>query len=307
MIFPKLHVLRLKWRVLHPIHRVPAFQGFHWSAMFRHAYRRFLTTNEEFHRTGIVLEPADFDVAAYKKGDLIETGLIVPVGEAKRLTGVLAEIEAAQDCHSHFSPGRTIRLVSVHCRVTGKAWPGGRPLDPTDVSMFCRARLQCRRHELVFYAPLRLTRPAGAKDTGRYCDPSFFRTGRADDSVCKALGLKERLQLDTGRLKGRWLDTTYGRGVKSKTIGGFVGRLPLVGELNEADALSLLLGSFRGIGKNTACGMGVYALEGRDEQLGITPLNGRRPIFPASVGMKTMAAGRRRVRNPKRELAGELA
>lgn len=284
MICPTYCLLRLNWRVLKPITHVPHFQGALWSALFRHAYNTALKPSEDYHQVGIMLHPADFGVLTYEEGDRISLGLAVPTHELPRLVSVLNQLEQVHGTHGQFQPGSTLHWEGGQCRISGAAWPklSPKPMDKKVLADAAQYLTRLPGFQLVFQAPLRLTKPPGAKFGGRYCDQDFFRTYPnalqhllnhipgwvGDSSLC----------LDTEAVHGQWFDVNYGRITKPTTLGGFVGVLQVTGGLEERDACALLNQSFLGIGKNRAFGLGCYAIPEVTSRLNIKPLPKHRSL-----------------------------
>lgn len=291
---PTLCLLRLDWRVLKPITHIPHFQGALWSALFRHAYNGVLKPGEAFHQTDIVLHPADFGVPEYKKGDCISLGVAVPQQELARLATVLAQMEHVSATHGQFQPGKTLHWEAAQCRISGAAWPQS-PASPLDEGVLADAAhhlTELPGFQMVFHAPLRLTKPPGSKFGGRYCDQDFFRTHPTaiDHLLSQVNGYASDalLQLTTEEVHGQWMDINYGRTTKPTTLGGFVGILPVRGKLTEPDARALLSQSFLGIGKNRAFGLGCYAIPEVTAMLKVQPLPKHRSLWKAFCSLEAL-------------------
>ena len=281
---PTYCLLRLDWRVLKPITHVPHFQGALWSALFRHAYNSVLKPGEAYHQVGLMLHPADFGVPSYGEGDRISLGLAVPEHELSRLALVLTQLEQVPGTHGQFQPGNTLHWEDGQCRISGAKWPQVPPLpmDETVLAEAARHLTGLPGFQLVFHAPLRLTKPPGTKISGRYCDQDFFRThpNALVHLLDQIPGCSEdpSLWLTTEAVHGQWQKVNYGRISKPTTLGGFVGVLPVTGGLGERDALALLHQSFLGIGKNRAFGLGWYAIPEAASRLKINPLPKNRSL-----------------------------
>jgi len=277
--FQASYFLCLEWQALKPITHVTHFQGALWSAMLRHAANDVVRPGEAYHDLGIGLEPADFGVAAYAQGDVMQLGVRVPKTEAMRFGRMLIGLLRHSDTHGQFEPGATVQLRRVYCRISGNPWPGPgcHVVTPAEIRRAAGALAASDTVDCLWRAPLRLTKPWGQKRDGRYATPQFFRESPAAPAhLARTMGLT-RLQLDPAGCVGAWLDVHYGRRTKPTELGGFVGRLRFRGEPDPTDRAALLAASLTGIGKNRAFGFGIFDLPGRDRLLGIQPLRSNQP------------------------------
>jgi len=312
MPFPKLPsiiLLELHFRCLSEIDNLPHYHGAQWNALYRALIKPFLPARTGMTDAGIAVIPVETGVVRYAAEDLIHLGLVVNRNYAQAVYQALTVFNDSAGATGHFRPGRSLRLESCCCRVSGnKVMFSGKQDLPTVSEInavwqpLCRQSLtteietlqSLNTFSLVFHTPLRLTRPAGVKQPGhRYGDEAFFLDPACHPMVHFISGIRcedsttsknsvlntvatetpknpDALRVERGALM--WVDLPYGKR-PAKTLGGVMGTLRLTGSPDAETAFRLIAGQYVGAGKNAAFGLGYYHIPELDAVRGIQPLS----------------------------------
>ncbi len=301
--------LKLTFQVWKTIDNLPHFHGGLWSALLRFGYNRFLKKNENFHETGVLVSPADTGVVSYRQLDKIEVGVALPESEIPRFEKVLENLSAPAGFHGHFVPGKTIRFLHGRCRVSGRAWPDNPPKPLTTEHLEASVQTLASHFEfqLVFDAPLRLTRPPRQKEQQhRYCDEAFFRQHPNHcHHLLRQIFLAQGVEVDAraldwveaGVCHGMWLDVGYG-GDKGKTLGGLVGVLPIKGKLEPPLLEALVWCQWLGVGKNRAFGFGQYHIPQLEKDSPLQPLTKQAHLLKAAMHIDVLSECLQEFSNP---------
>lgn len=314
MLFTPTYLLEMRFTVLAAIDNLPHFQGAQWSALIRNLLKPYLN-GKSTADAEIWVQSVETGVPAYQTGDPVHVGLVIPQGQAASVFEALRRFNDSSLGHGHFLPGRSIRLDSVNCRVSGRSvlmnnaldgtWETFVPLDETIIAEEVGLLTGLDEFNIYFCSPLRLKRPPEAKRAGhRYCDEAFFLiaadSGMAAlthliDSVrfnVASLSTQESVTVNEGALT--WLDLSYGRKVR-KTLGGVVGRLKVSGRLTDRAAQNLSLGQYLGAGKNPAFGFGFYYIPELDPVRKVALPSRGRTLLNRATTPEALLASRNRL------------
>ncbi|KJR40057.1 CRISPR-associated protein Cas1 [Candidatus Magnetoovum chiemensis] len=306
----ELTLLELKLKCLEPINKLPHFHGPHWSALFRHALKPYLTHSLSDAR--IWIHPLETGVSSYEKDESIHLCLTFPRRVNDAVSNMLRDFNKITVPGGHFQPAVTISLEEIYCRIQRKPLNPNKPLTPNQCAYLNNNAIENEINALSeketltiwFYTPLRLPRPQGLKQQGHhYCDASFFAAKQFDpnlpvrhilnsvrgsdtlplteesaaNNTSDANYMRNNLSCDNLTITDsalHWIDTSYGEHRK-KTIGGIVGKIIIKGKPSIETSKILALGQYTGVGKNPAFGYGFYT---------IPELNNVRSIMPLSKG-----------------------
>jgi CRISPR-associated endonuclease Cas1 len=313
--------LELHFQTLAPINHLPHFHGAHWSALMRHILRPFLPNQVSLSQAGIMVIPPETGVVQYSAGDPIHVGLTFQQTRTQAVSLALSGFNQLDYIDGHFQPRRTVRLTAVTCRVSGETRElSNSPVDLEDnllqhcqplpvTRLLAEAELlkTLDRFSVVFYTPLRLKRPKGAKNPGHaYCDEAFFLNSDTDtpNPFCHLihairqpdcipppdvfpLATDHNSAITEGALT--WVDVPYGR-EPVKTLGGIMGKIRISGRRNAFDAWQLVLGQYVGAGKNASFGLGYFTIPELDAVRQISPLTRGRPLLDRSLSLPSLTS-----------------
>ncbi len=165
-------LVELRLRALAPITGLPHYPGPHLSAMLRIGMRAAGYKAEGLHAI-----PRDLGINNCVPGDHIHLGLSFSHAATPAVRALVARFDTLAAGKGHFDPGRTIALEHALCRITGQDLRDRdpEPLTPAALLPEIERLAALDMFSIIFNTPLRLPRPAGAKQAGhRYCDEVFF-------------------------------------------------------------------------------------------------------------------------------------
>jgi len=311
---PPICLLTFTFRVTSPINNLPQFHGPHISALMRNLFRFLPGERLSMSAALITIQPIESGVINFEEGDSFNLGVAFPINQAKAIKKLAEGFNGLSvPLHGRFVPGKTILLEKVTCRLTGKIW---KPDDTEALSLEhiqreIRLLTELEEFSLLFYTPLRLTKPQGKKASGRkYCDEEYFLGSTDEHSPLAHLinSINKRIskyfgnecsadkyaitdidcdfpqpEITDGALM--WLDCPYGF-EPAKTIGGVTGRVRFKGRCSEGVAQALVTGQYTGIGKNTAFGFGFYTIPELDGAKDIVPPTRCKTILERSMDIE---------------------
>jgi len=151
------------------------------------------------------------------------------------------------------------------------------PLGPAEIRAEAGALVRMDVWTLRFHSPLRLKRPAGAKQKGhRFFDEAWAADSEGKHRAWSCLMDAVRAPLPGSAARGKtpppevesaalvWVDVPYG-GTGGKTLGGVCGEVVFRGRLEPEDAERAVMGQYLGTGKNAAFGFGFYEIPELEE------------------------------------------
>ena len=311
---PPIYLLELRFKAVAPINKLPHFHGAQWSALFRSLLKPWLR-DRSLAEADVWVQSVETGVPGYLSGDPLHVGMAVPAGVSDAVLPALRDFNTMDGHGGHFFPGRTVILEQVACRVsgavfaqgdeTGENWTSFTPLEGSLLRSEADLLSDLDRFSILFHAPLRLKRPAGAKRyRHRYCDEGFFLNGEDNGpgaiahlaNSVRCTGDAVRFETPSKIAGGAmtWLDLTYGRAFR-KTMGGVVGRVDVTGRPGPAAALRLVAGQYLGAGKNAVFGFGYYHIPELDPVRRIKPLARGRTLLDRAVTVDALRATRGRL------------
>lgn len=289
MTVPPLCLLELHFRAVRPINKLPHFHGPQWYALIKHLIKPYLKDDRDPATFTFALHPIETGVFSYAEGEAIHLGLSLSIDELPLIAPMLSQFNTLTAPDGHFLPSRTIVLEGIMCRITGERIGPASLFKPNSVGRLSSEHIEeeidllteLEEFSLIFYSPLRLTRPITKKEKGhRYCDEGFFFSSYAPSIPIEHLltGIKRRIEfISPGGMKDEiitpnplppvfiadggliWHDVSYGNRL-IKTMGGVVGGLLIRGRPSRWIAELLVLGQYTGLGKNRAFGFGGYII-----------------------------------------------
>jgi len=313
---PQICFLDLCFRVLSPIDNLPHFHGAHISALFRHLLKPYLPKGETLSSALITPVPVETGILSFSEGETFHVGLSYPKKYHEIIISILKELSGQTPLKTpltdgHFVPGKTIILEDVICRITNDAITNKTPhyltFDLIEEEIELLGSLE--GFSLLFYTPLRLVRPKGIKASGhRFCDDMFFfETEQGIDPIAHIIhGIENRLSkygysipektdskethewdlkiTDGGLI---WIDCPYGYN-PVKTIGGVTGKIKITGKCTRNQAITLVMGQYTHLGKNTAFGFGAYIIPEVTGVKKIKPLSRGKNLLERALEIKSL-------------------
>ncbi|HOP86857.1 MAG TPA: reverse transcriptase domain-containing protein [Syntrophorhabdaceae bacterium] len=315
---PPLCLYELRFRAISPINNLPFYYGPQLSALFRYLIKPHLSGGSTLSSTCITFEPVETGIEAFYEGDTFNLGISFPLDQLSVFNSIIDVLSGRKKTEilphePYFVPGENILLEDIMCRVSGKT---GLPSDPKTITYeTIRDEIELLKNieefSLVFYTPLRLTRPQDYKAEGhRYCDEDFFlspnkgqnplihvissikkrliryKTHISDDlngETVESINLP--LRIVDGALI--WIDCPYGYKTV-KTIGGVMGTIKISGRCTDDLAQTLVTGQYTHIGKNTTFGFGAYKIPEIETAKKIKPLSRGRTLLDRATAIESL-------------------
>lgn len=286
-----LMFLELRFICLRPIRNLPHFHGPQWYGLLRPMKNHFLPGLGDLAQSVIWIHPVETGVCAYAPDDPIHLGLTFPEIHGDAMSRLLLEFNRFPAAVSaHFQPGRTIRLDSIQCRVSGREFPPeaapDKPFQPAHDGLLepeIAALARMPGFSIRFSAPLRCKRPPDMKrkTTGHnFMDPEFF-LGREFSPAQSFHAFVRSIHPETphavfadspsavtGALT--FLDNAYGN--QKTPLGGVMGQIRVTGFPGMAAARKLSAGQYLGAGKSRAFGLGFFEIPELSTVRSILPL-----------------------------------
>ncbi|MBN2722560.1 MAG: CRISPR-associated endonuclease Cas1 [Deltaproteobacteria bacterium] len=285
----KYYFIKLEFEVLQNIGSLPFFHGPMWSAFLRNACRGSgLKYQNEFP---FRVNPADQGIVEYMQGDVISTGISFPSSEMssfEKLYEFLADNKTTSDFHGHFIPGKTCLFKNAECRINSSSKTG--EFSPIDAGVFNDLFPVIKNHEsmnIIFYTPFRVFRKSENRKPGHsFIDESWFIENLSPlERVFEQVFTKYQSHdfiLENFNLK--WIDVPWGADSNAKTTGGIAGYVRTRVPAFTPDSFSdFIMAGYRGIGRNTALGLGLYEIPELEEISPVSKLPRYRTVFKSAV------------------------
>ncbi|MDQ7031596.1 MAG: CRISPR-associated endonuclease Cas1 [Desulfonauticus sp.] len=262
-----LYFLHCTFQVVESIHNLPYFTGQHWSGLLRDVYRGLF---DESMPDTIAVIPYETGLSSILEGSRVSILLKVPAALLEQIKKVLLALPQFSHLKGHLVPQKRIVLEKVICALSQKELFLEEPetFQIKHVESAVQQLRQSKTITLMFYTPLRLSRPAGTKEKGHnfidsdfLCNPLagviFLEKFISSIRNISFTAPNSQCSLEPGAIF--WIDTSY-NSLNTKTIGGIIGKVKLT-NVDQNLFLPLVLGQYTGVGKNNSFGLGYYTIK----------------------------------------------